>query len=100
LEHIEQIVSYSLAKQSVATMVNYLEEFAASKVGVVLPATLNWSIFITFSSGSANFSSNRRTELNSSHLIPKYTSPIRFGTIMDDYRKVSATFMGRGRAPG
>jgi hypothetical protein len=46
------------------------------------------------------FSRHRRTELNSSHLIPEYAAPIRFGTMIDDYREEFAASEARVRTPG
>jgi hypothetical protein len=45
-----------------------------------------------------NFWRHRRTELDSCLVIPEYTDPIRFGTMMDGYREVFAALKGRGRA--
>jgi hypothetical protein len=81
-------------------MINdYRDVFAAIKGrGSALPAS-NWYT----SSGSnsvipANFSRHQRTELDSCLLIPEYSGPVRFGTMMDDYRDVFAAIKGRGRA--
>jgi hypothetical protein len=51
---------------------------------------------ITFSTFS-NHSRHRRTELDSCCLILEDTGPIRFGTMMNDYREVVAVLKDRGR---
>jgi hypothetical protein len=58
----------------------------------------NWSVNLvlplpTFS----NHSRHRRTELDSCCLIWEDTGPIRFGTMMNDYREVVAVLKDRGR---
>jgi hypothetical protein len=44
-----------------------------------------------------NHSRHRRTELDSCCLIQEDTGPIRFGTMINDYREVVAVLKDRGR---
>jgi hypothetical protein len=46
-----------------------------------------------------NHSRHRRTELDSCCLIQEDTGPIRFGTMINDYREVVAVLKDRGRSP-
>jgi hypothetical protein len=59
---------------------------------------LRIGLFRMFSSVDVNFWRHRRTELDSSRLIPEDTGPIRLGTIIDDYGEIFAALKGRSHA--
>jgi hypothetical protein len=68
------------------------------RAGVML-LSWNWSVNLvlplpTFST----IRGHRRTELDSCCLIQEDTGPIRFGTMMNDYREVVAV-LGPGSSP-
>jgi hypothetical protein len=56
----------------------------------------NWSVNLVLPLPT-NHSRHRRTELDSCCLIQEDTGPIRFGTMMNDYREVVAVLKDRGR---
>ncbi len=67
------------------------------RAGVML-LSWNWSVNPVLPLPSfSNHSRHRRTELDSCCLLWEDTGPIRFGTMMNDYREVVAVLKDRGR---